>query len=307
MTSDLKLWEVGPRDGLQSEKKILTPQEKMQLISALYKAGSRNMEVGSFVSPKSIPTLTESEVVLQHALTLQNLNANSLIMNAKGLDRALAAGAKSVCLVAIVSDSLSQKNAHRPSQQLFDESLELLERARNNNLFVRVDIATSWVCPFEGPINFNRVIPFVEAFVKGGADEIALADTIGHAYPAQVKNSFETLSKIFGSLQKIGAHFHDTQGFGIANTAAALEAGVRIFDSSIGGIGGCPYAPGAAGNLATEDIVLLAQKMGLNTGLDLNEIWNAVELTGQLIGRKVGGRSAGWWYGRNKAQEQGGL
>lgn len=299
MNLPLTLWEVGPRDGLQSEKKMLSVESKRELVSALMEAGLRKIEVGSFV--KAIPQLADSDELVRsladHSLRKQTI-LTGLIFNSKGLQRALAAGVDGVCIVAIPSDTLSQRNAGVGASEGMKRALDLADEAKSQGLFVRVDIATAWVCPFEGATPQERIFEFAGEFLnKSQVDEVALADTIGHAHPLQVQSLFAMLVDKFGAA-KLAAHFHDTQGLALANVIAAYTVGVRIFDSSLGGLGGCPFAPGAAGNLATEDLVLMAQKFS-DAGVDqvsLAALWRIVESMEKQVGRSLGGRSRSWWW-----------
>jgi hydroxymethylglutaryl-CoA lyase len=299
----LVLWEVGPRDGLQSEKQTLPLEAKKELIFGLMNAGVRNIEAGSFV--KAIPQLADTDALIpllaEHPLRAQT-RLTGLVFNSKGLERALAAGVDGVCVVAIPSDALSLKNAGVAAQEGLQRALALADEAKGHGLFVRVDLATSWVCPFEGAMPETRVLEFASAFLeKTSVDELALADTIGHAHPVQVYSTFSKLAGHF-SATRLAAHFHDTQGLALANVTAAMAAGVRVFDSSLGGLGGCPFAPGAAGNLATEDFVLMAQKFSPPQiqSIELPALWNTLAQVERQIGRALGGRSSQWWRSLQK-------
>jgi hydroxymethylglutaryl-CoA lyase len=298
MKKHLTLWEVGPRDGLQSEKNTLSLEAKRDFVFALMQAGVRNIEVGSFV--KAIPQLADTDelVALLAAHPLRKeCRLTGLVFNEKGLERALKSGVDGVCVVAIPSDALSKKNAGVGALEGLQRALNVVKIAKESGLFVRVDIATSWVCPFEGAIAKDRVVEFASNFLgKTEADEVALADTIGHAYPLQVHDLFSTLADAFGT-ERLAAHFHDTQGLALANVTAAYSAGVRIYDAALGGLGGCPFAPGAAGNLATEDFVLMAQKFSDRgvAGIELASLWSAITSLEAHIGRPLGGRSRSWW------------
>lgn len=299
----LVLWEVGPRDGLQSEKQTLTPEAKRELIFGLMNAGIRNIEVGSFV--KAIPQLADTDSLIpllaDHPLRSQT-KLTGLVFNSKGLERARSAGVDGVCVVAIPSDALSLRNGGVAAQEGLFRALALADEAKSHGLFVRVDVATSWVCPFEGAMAENRVLEFASALLeKASVDELALADTVGHAHPLQVYSLFSKLAERF-SAARLAAHFHDTQGLALANVTAAMAAGVRIFDSSLGGLGGCPFAPGAAGNLATEDLVLMAQKFSPAQLQDIHlpALWTTLSQVEKQIGRTLGGRSCQWWRSSQK-------
>lgn len=297
----MKLWEVSPRDGLQSEKSILPLEAKRQLVSSLMDAGLRHIEVGSFV--RTIPQLSDTDALTErlasHPLRAQT-TLTGLIFNAKGLKRAIAAGVDGVCVVVMPSETFALKNSGVGAQEGLRRALDLVSEAKQRGLFVRVDVATSWSCPYEGTIPAERVSEFASSFLSNpSVDEVALADTIGHAHPFEVYQRFLPLIEKFGP-DRLAGHFHDTQGFAIANVSAAYSAGVRIFDSSLGGLGGCPFAPGAAGNLATEDLLLLAQKMGSPQAseIELGALWGLIETLQTTMGRPLGGRSGHWWRNR---------
>ncbi|HCP46686.1 MAG TPA: hydroxymethylglutaryl-CoA lyase, partial [Deltaproteobacteria bacterium] len=210
------------------------------------------------------------------------LQPHALIINDKGWHRSQEAGVNAVAIVVVVSETLCRRNNRMEVEQSIETALRLVEQARGAGVFARVYLAPAWVCPYDGPVAADEVLGIAERFAH--VDELAIADTIGHAHPAEVGALFERLGSVL-PMERIAGHFHDTQGLGIANAYAAIQAGVRTLDSSVGGLGGCPFAEGAAGNLATEDLVLLAQKLGLETGIDLNRLWEAVELGSDLVGR----------------------
>lgn len=297
------LWEVSPRDGLQSEKQTLSLDAKRELIFGLMDSGIRHIEVGSFV--KAIPQLADTDALIpslaEHPLRSQT-KFTGLVFNAKGLERAVAAGVDGVCLVALPSEELSLRNAGVGAHEGLMRALALADEAKRQGLFVRVDLATSWVCPFEGQVPETRILEFASALLqKDSVDELALADTIGHAHPLQVYSTFLKLSERFGT-RRLAAHFHDTQGLALANVTAALAAGVRSFDSSLGGLGGCPFAPGAAGNLASEDLVLMAQKFSPQqlASVSLQTLWSTLGKIEKHIGRPLGGRSSAWWRSQKR-------
>ena len=190
------------------------------------------------------------------------------------------------------------------TDQALDKARKLLEWAHRDNLWTRVYISTAWVCPFEGPVRPDKTIAYAEKLWEMGLDELAVADTIGHANPLEVGQLMEQLGKRL-DMNKLAVHLHDTQALGLANTTAAIQAGVRIHDSSIGGLGGCPFAPGAAGNLATEDLVFLAYKLGLGTGVDFVRLWDVVAEVEQMVKRPVGGRVRAWWESEGRLMDDG--
>lgn len=299
MDNTLRIYEVGPRDGLQNEAKPFTTEDKKILVDGLIAAGLNEIEVASFVHPKLVPQMADGDEVARWAMATHGQpwpprRLIGLVLNEKGYDRALAAGCNAVALGVAVSETFSQRNTNMSSQRALEIVQNLVQRARGDGLWVRVYLMTSWVCPFEGKINPWKTITYAEKIWELGIDELAIADTIGHANPADVGNLMGDLGKRL-DMDKLAVHLHDTLAFGLANTYAALAAGVRIVDSSIGGLGGCPFAPGAAGNLATEDLVMLAYKMGLGTGVDFQALWPVVYHAEKMVGRRIGGRIRAWW------------
>lgn len=299
MDNTLRIYEVGPRDGLQNEAKPFTTEDKKILIDGLIAAGLNEIEVASFVHPKLVPQMADGDEVARWAMETHGQpwpprRLIGLVLNEKGYDRALTAGCNAVALGVAVSETFSQRNTNMSSQRALEIVQSLVQRARTDGLWVRVYLMTSWVCPFEGNINPWKTISYAEKIWELGIDELAIADTIGHANPTDVGNLMGDLGKRL-DMDKLAVHLHDTLAFGLANTYAALSAGVRIVDSSIGGLGGCPFAPGAAGNLATEDLVMLAYKMGLGTGVDFQALWPVVYHAEKMVGRRIGGRIRAWW------------
>jgi hydroxymethylglutaryl-CoA lyase len=261
-------------------------------------AGLRQIKVGSFVKSASQLEDTDELVKLlaQHPLRDQT-KLTGLIFNEKGLDRALAVGVDGVCLVVFPSESMAMKNSSIGSYEGLRRTTDLARAAKKEGLFVRVDVGTAWNCPYEGLVAADRVHEFASNLLDAPEiDEVALADTLGHAHPIEVKERFLPLIERFGT-KRLAAHFHDTQGFALANVTVAYSLGVSIFDASVGGLGSCPFAPGAAGNLATEDFVLLASKMkdAQFDSVELTKIWKIIHELEALVDRPLGGRSAHWW------------
>lgn len=298
----LTVYEVGPRDGLQNERAAVSTEQKVELIETLSAAGVSRMEVTSFVSPKAVPAMADAAEVYPRARAMRSLQSTALIINEKGYLRAREAGCDAVAVVVVVSDTLCRKNNRMTVDESISTAARIAERARGDQVFVRIYLAPAWVCPYDGPVAPERVITAAERLYDL-ADELAVADTIGHAHPLQVGALFEELGQRFG-IEKLAAHLHDTQAMGLANAAAAISAGVRTIDSAIGGLGGCPFAPGAAGNLATEDLVLMAHNMGFLTGLELEALWGVVERFEEVVGRRLGGRTRSWWKSRQERGER---
>lgn len=297
MSRVLQVYEVGPRDGLQNESVEVATDRKLQLIDGLVQAGLGRIEATSFVHPQAVPQMADADKLMPAVLekyAAEPVDFYGLVLNEKGYDRAYETGCRHVALGLAVSDTFSRRNTRMSTEEAFDVCSRLAQRARQDGVRTRAYLMTAWVCPFEGPMLPQKSLAYAERLWDMGLDELVLADTIGHAHPLQVGQLVEEVGRRT-DMQRVAVHLHDTQVLGLANATAALSAGVRIFDSSVGGLGGCPFAPGAAGNLATEDLVFLAYKMGLGTGIDLSKLWKVVDLTDEITGRRTGGRIRDWW------------
>lgn len=285
--------DVGPRDGLQNQARVLAPARRVQLVQALLAAGLKHVEVGAFVSPKAVPAMAGADEVLAGLRDVRDATLTVLIPNLRGYELAAVAGAKSVCMVLYGSDAMAEANARMSRQQADDAAAEILRLARADGVRVTATIAVAFECPFDGPVDPALVCDVAARFIELGADELCVADTIGAANPAQVRALTLRLVDAHGA-ERLGGHFHDTRAMGLANVYAALESGIRKFDASIGGLGGCPFAPGASGNVATEDVVMMLQQMGCATGIDLGRLLQAAELAKELTGSAPGGRASAW-------------
>lgn len=290
----IHITDVAPRDGLQNQPVHVSTAEKLQLVCLLEAAGLRSIEVASFVSPKAVPQMADaSELVPQVQAALPQVRVSTLVPNLKGLERAQAAGAQEVAVVLSATETMNQKNINMSLPQATEVCEQTLRAARAAGIHTRAYVAVAFDCPFEGPTQLDAVLRLSARMLEAGAGEIVIADTIGAAAPGQVRDRFAALKGVI-PVEALAAHFHDTRGLGAANAWAALEAGVRRFDASTGGIGGCPFAPGAAGNLATEDLVLMAQRSGFATGIDLGRLLPVVDFAETLLQRPLGGRSIAW-------------
>lgn len=292
--------DVSPRDGLQNQTTLLSTETKVELIRLLWAAGLRRVEATSFVSPKAVPQMADAAQVLAGIASLPELSPSALVPNMKGLERARAAGVREIAVVLSATDTMNRRNIGMSLDEATRVSEETLQAALAAGLATRAYVAVAFECPFEGLVDRGRVVDLAQRMALAGAGEVVIADTIGAAAPAQVKHLLADLS---GSLppERTGVHFHDTRGFGCANAWAALEAGVRRFDASAGGLGGCPFAPGAAGNVATEDLVLMAQQSGMASGVDLGALLLAIDFMSEKLSRPLGGRSMGWYrYSNSK-------
>ena len=293
MSDRVIITDVGPRDGLQNQQKILSPSERLRLINALSKAGVPVIEVGSFVSPKAVPAMVGTDEIVGSLTADSKSLYTALIPNMKGYELAVKAGVKSVTMVLYASESMAQKNVNMSMLQAEDVTVDILRCAKQDELEVITIVSVAFGCPFDGPIDPSVVAQVTGKFLALDADRVVLADTIGAANPLQVRELINKLTKTHGT-EKLGCHFHDTRAMGVANVFAAVESGIRHFDASIAGLGGCPFAPGATGNVATEDVVMMLEQMGFDTGIDLNDLMAASDLAVQLTGTAPGGRSKVW-------------
>lgn len=297
MNDLLKIYEVGPRDGLQNEAVTLSAAQKQRLIYGLVEAGLRHIEATSFVHPLAVPQLADADEVMAGVTTRHagsGVEFVGLVFNERGYDRALLNGCRSMAFGAAVSETFSLRNTHNTPREALITAHALVERAHRDGIRTRFYVMTAWICPFEGAIPPLKTLAVVQEIADWGVDEIAIADTVGHADPLSVGRLIDLIARRI-AMERLAVHLHDTQALGLANATTALQAGIRIFDSSVGGLGGCPFAPGAAGNLATEDLVFLAFKVGLGTGVDFARLWDVVYDLEQIIGRPIGGRIRQWW------------
>lgn len=295
MTDFVHICEVGPRDGLQNEAKTLGTDDKLELISMIAAAGVKTIEIGSFVNPKSVPTMADTDAVAIAARRQlgPDITTLGLIVNERGFDRALAAGVTGVCIVTVVSKTLCARNNRMTPDEATAMAVKLVQRAKAAGLKTRVDIATAWVCPYEGVIDREQVRQHADLIWEHQPDEMAFCDSIGFADPLSVARLFTEFGERYDR-SRLVAHFHDTQALGLANATAALMTGVRRFDASLGGLGGCPFAPGARGNLATEDLVHLCHAAGLTTGINLNQLLEAIRHLEGVMERPLTGQSRRW-------------
>ena len=269
-TATVLISEVGPRDGLQSVNACMPTADKLRWISALHAAGLREIEVGSFVPARLLPQLADTAAVVAHALTLPGLTVLALVPNLRGAEAALAAGVHKITVPVSASPAHSMANVRKSPQAMVEEVrlIDALRRRVAPQVGLEAAISTAFGCTLQGAVPEDEVIRLAVQCAGAGADDVGLSDTTGHANPAQVRRLFMRLRAEI-SHQAGAAHMHNTRGLGLANCLAAWDAGVRTFDASLGGLGGCPYAPGASGNVVTEDLVFMFEAMGLATGIDL--------------------------------------
>ncbi|MGI9384122.1 MAG: hydroxymethylglutaryl-CoA lyase [Methyloligellaceae bacterium] len=279
---DVLVHEVGPRDGLQSIQTIFPTEVKLDWIRAEAEAGVSLIQVGSFVPPKLLPQLADTAEVVAACKEIEGLTMSVLVPNLEGAENGMKAGAHMIGLVLSVSEAHNQNNVRRSVQESLDDFARIVEHRDSDPAYADIVIsggmATSFGCTISGRVDPADVMRVAEGLVERGAQRLSVADTVGYANPGQVKDLFTELFRTVGDDVPIGAHFHDTRGLGLANVYAALEAGVHEFDASLGGLGGCPYAPGATGNIVTEDLVFLLESMGLRTGIKLDGLIAAREI-----------------------------
>jgi hydroxymethylglutaryl-CoA lyase len=281
--------EVGPRDGLQNEKAIVPTAQKVAFVNQLTEAGHQAIEVSAFVSPKWVPQMADAAEVLAGITRKQGVRYSALVPNRAGLDRALAAGVREIAIFAAASETFSRKNINMSIDESFTVYRQVTDAAMQAGLRVRAYLSTSFGCPFEGAVDPARVLELTERLVQLGAYEVAVSDTIGIAHPGQVSRLLDRVLETVPVAQ-LALHFHDTRGTALANVLAALQHGVTTFDSAAGGLGGCPYAPGAAGNLATEDLLYMLDGLGVATGVSLGGVVQASRAIEGAIGHPLPSR-----------------
>lgn len=284
LPNNVTIIEVGPRDGLQNEKKQVSTETKLEFIHGLQQAGIQEMEITSFVSPKWVPQMADSTDIVQQVS--KNGRQFVLTPNAKGVELALKAGATNLAVFVGVSNTFNLKNINKTTDESMKELQPIIEELKAQNIFVRACISTAFYCPYEGKIAIEDTISLCKKFAEWGVDELSVADTIGMANPQESYSLFKELAKEVPDTL-LTAHFHDTRKMGIANIVAAMQAGVTRFDTSAGGLGGCPFAPGATGNVATEDVVNMLHTMGIETGIDLNLLCQSISVIESSVSRPI--------------------
>lgn len=293
MVMDIRINEVSPRDGLQSQGKTLTVDDRARLIEALVAAGLRDIEAGSFVSPKAVPQMAGTGELFPRLPEQDRVRYAALVPNMKGYHLATAAGANVVNVVLSVTDTMNRKNIGMSLDETAAVCESIAEKGASEGAEVQAYLAVAFECPFEGPVDPEVVAMFARQMHQAGASKIIIADTIGGANPTQVKKVLDLVVPQVG-VDMLSCHFHDTRGMALANITVAVERGVREFDTSIGGLGGCPFSPGATGNVATEDVVLLLNSMGYDTGIDPFDLVPVVHLAEELTNTSLGGKSFNW-------------
>lgn len=272
----VRLVEVGPRDGLQNEPTSVPTEVKVRFIEMLADSGLPVVEVTSFVSPRWVPQLADAEAVMRQVRRREGVRYVVLVPNLKGLERAVSVNADSIAIFTAASESFCQRNLNRTIEQSLQEFEQVVGQAKSGGLWVRAYVSTAFVCPYEGAIAPEQVRPIVEQLLAMGVNEISLGDTIGAGVPTQVERLTDALEPILPK-ERWAYHFHNTYGTALANVLTALQRGITIFDTAAGGLGGCPFAPGASGNLATEDLLYLLHGMGIRTGVSMEKVLEAAQ------------------------------
>ena len=285
LPASVSLREVGPRDGLQNEDPVATAT-KVDLIDQLSRTGLERIEAVSFVHPKAVPQMADAAEVWDSIARVAGVRYSALVPNLKGAQRALAAGVTELEVVVSASDTHNQKNVNRTTAESLDEIAQIIALAAAGGATVQAIVATAWGCPYEGDVPVERVLWIVDRVVSDGADSIAYGDTTGMAGPGRVTRLVGETRSAHPDLA-LGLHFHDTRGTALANVYAALLLGVSDFDASVGGLGGCPYAPGASGNVVTEDLVHMVEDLGVSTGVDFERLLEVSAAAERMVGRQL--------------------
>ena len=286
MTRTIEFVEVGPRDGLQNEAVLVSTADKVELIRRAIAAGVRRIEVASFVNPSKVPQMADAEAVVAALGKPAGVTRIGLVLNQRGAERALASGVDQLGAVAVASDEFGVRNQGQNSAESVAEAARIIALAKDAGVSAQVTIAAAFGCPFSGAVDPAHVVRMAKALAQAGAAEIALADTIGVAVPAEVTALVTAVRAAIAPLP-VRVHFHNTRGTGIANVWAAVEAGARVVDGSIGGLGGCPFAPGAAGNVASEDVAYMLGRSGIATGLNLAQLVECARWLGGVMGKDM--------------------
>ena len=279
--------EVGPRDGIQNTDAVLSVSERFELIRSLEKSGIQSIEIGSFVSPKAVPSMAGTDELFNQLSNKTNYSV--LVPNFKGFTLAQENNVQEICLVLCVTDSMNKKNINKTVEESTKEFAEIIKKSKKNDIRTKCYISVAFYCPYEGKVDNGYVADLTNKVISYGVDEIVIADTIGQANPLEVRELFKKLTKS-NDTDLFSAHFHDTKALGLSNVFASLEEGISKFDSCIGGLGGCPFAPGSTGNLATEDLVGMMEMMNIGTGIDIDNLLQSRELASRMTSLDLVGR-----------------
>ena len=287
MSGDITIVEVSPRDGLQNESVLLSTDAKVELITQLVDAGARRVEAVSFAHPKVVPAMADAEAVMERVPRRHGVSYAGLVLNRRGLDRALRTGVNEVNAVVAVTDTFSRKNQNMSTEEAMRDALSVIADARSAGLFTTLTLSAVFGCPFAGEVPVERVVGLAAEAAGAGVQELALGDTIGVGVPGQVRDMTARVRDAVGPSLPLRYHFHNTRNTGFANAYAAVLDGVTVLDASAGGIGGCPFAPKATGNIATDDLVYLLERMGYRTGFDLPALLPTAAYLSEQLGHEV--------------------
>ncbi|MCZ6842237.1 MAG: hydroxymethylglutaryl-CoA lyase [SAR324 cluster bacterium] len=299
----VRIREVGPRDGLQNEEQFVPTEAKKDFIRRLIDAGLQSIEITSFVNPKWIPALADCAEIGSEFSDIESVTTNALVPNMKGLDNAETAGMKEITLFMSASEGHNKANINKTIGETLKLFGELLPTAKGRGMRVNAALSTAFGCPFEGDVPSEQVAALTKELLDMGADEIGIADTIGVANPLQVKQVMEKVLSLCEA-KRLAVHFHDTYGTAVVNNVAAMEMGITQFDAAVGGLGGCPYAPGASGNVPTEHLVYTFEKMGVDTGVDLEKLLQTAQFIQDQLGHPLASNGFRAWLGKKKHAEQ---
>ncbi len=294
---EVRIYEVGPRDGLQAEAAILSTDDKLRYLGLLADAGLREIEATSFVSPRAVPQLADAGDLLHRLERRPGVRYPVLVPNERGMARALEAGAEAICVFTAATESYARHNINMSIDESLAAFAPVVAAARERGMWVRAYVSTAFGCPYEGEVPERAVVTVSHRLLDLGVDELGISDTVGAAGPSDVRRVLAALHGAGIGADAIGLHFHDTRGTALANVMAALDLGQRAFDASTGGTGGSPFAPGSAGNLATEDLVYLFDREGIRHGADLDRVLEAARFVAGRLGHPLGskvGRAGGW-------------
>ena len=294
---DVRIYEVGPRDGLQAEATVVPTSAKLRFIELLADAGLREIEATSFVSPRAIPQLADADELMTRLPRRPGVRYPVLVPNQRGLERAVEAGGDAICLFTAATESYARHNINMSVDESLAAFAPVVDAARERGWWIRAYVSTAFGCPYEGEVDERTVVSLGERLLALGVDELAISDTLGVAAPADVRRVLGALAAAGIGTDVLALHLHDTRGTALANVMAGLESGIRTFDASTGGTGGSPYAPGSAGNLATEDLVYLLDRQGLRHGASLDAVLDAARFISEALGKPLDtklGRAGAW-------------
>ena len=303
MTAAVRIHEVCLRDGLQNEAEVVPTQDKLRILNGLVEAGFTDIEVTSFVRPRWVPQLADASELIAQLPQVEGVRYWALVPNQRGLERALESGIGHICTFLSASETHNRKNVNRTVRESLASLTEVIHTAKSEGLQVRGYISTVFGCPYEGDVDPHRTIDLAHRRLETGADYIALGATTGRGHPEQVKAILGLLTADGIPMEKLALHFHDTRGTALANVYAAWQMGARHFDGSISGVGGCPYAPGAAGNVCTQDLLHVFDRMDVRSGADLERACEVGQTLEEVLGRTLPGRYHQYWQGKRERRQ----